>query len=156
MSAYDGKAANSLQTQDPAKAVLDLWLGGNNNANALLVRNANGTIVDAIPSPGVAPTQAVASTTAINIGVGSLQRFWKTYPLSSASSTVGAILAPGLFDGQQVTLINLEASNSVTFDSTPATSRVVVASYALLATQAATFTWVASTGRWYPHRVSNV
>ena len=74
----------------------------------------------------------------------------KSKSLSSASAVTGIILAAGTVSGQEVTLLNANASDSITFNATPATSNIAQAVHVLPAGTSKVYTWNPTTSRWYP------
>lgn len=70
--------------------------------------------------------------------------------LSSVAARTGLILTVGTIAGQLIVLENVNASDSLTFDVTPATSKVAAATCLLPAGTAKLFTWNATTSLWYP------
>lgn len=73
-------------------------------------------------------------------------------PLTAGAARTAAIMAAGVYDGQRVTLLNRSA-NSISFNTTPATSRIADAAPVLAASRGLELRWDASyggagTGRW--------
>lgn len=72
--------------------------------------------------------------------------------VSSAAARVDTVLTAGTIAGQMIVLMNANVSggDSITFHATPATSRVALASYVLVAGRATMFTWNATASLWFP------
>lgn len=70
--------------------------------------------------------------------------------LSSVAARTGLILTVGTAAGQMIILMNVNASDNLTFDATPATSHVAATTCAIPAGTAKLFTWNATTSLWYP------
>tara|TARA_R110000868_G_scaffold84975_1_gene239276 strand:- start:636 stop:2009 length:1374 start_codon:yes stop_codon:yes gene_type:complete len=73
--------------------------------------------------------------------------------VSSASAVTGIILTAGTVAGQMIYLMNVNAADAITFDATPATSRVALASASIVAGTGRFFSWNATTSLWYPNTV---
>ena len=73
--------------------------------------------------------------------------------VSSATAVTGVILAAGTVPGQMIYLMNVNATNSITFDATPATSNVALASAVIVAGTGRFFSWNPTAGLWYPNTV---
>lgn len=151
MPNYDGVEANSFSTVRPAEAPIGIWQHGASVTNPLVVRNASGTIVGGIPTPGAAPVQAVATSGIISVGTP--QQHYTLIPLTAASNATSMVLSAGLYDGQYVVLVNREGTNYIQFHATNTTSHVFIASYKITPPACAVgMVWDAGTGFWYPTR----
>ena len=92
------------------------------------------------PDPGAAGT--IATT-----GVGIAR-------VSPAAARTGIILAAGTYPGQEVFVLNeAVAANTLTFNTTPATSKVAnsATASAIAGLTGRLFKWDSSTSLWYPH-----
>ena len=119
-------------------------------ALAVATITTTGAVVlgGAMSSPMTAAA-AVAGSGTIALPVGGDFR-----AVSSASAVTGVILTAGTVAGQTITLANINVSggDAITFHATPATSRVALASCALVAGTATTFRWNATAALWFPVR----
>lgn len=70
--------------------------------------------------------------------------------VSSASAVTGIIMEAGTVAGQVAEITNSNASDSITFDATPATSRVAMAVCVIPAGGLRRFRWNPTTSRWTP------
>ena len=72
--------------------------------------------------------------------------------ISSGAARTGTILAAGTVAGQLVVIHNTNASggDAITFDATPATSRVAQGTHAISAGTARLYTWDATAALWFP------
>lgn len=127
MPSYDGVEANSFSSVRPREAPIGIWQHPSSRANPLLVRNVTGDIVGGIPSPGSLGVQAVVDS--YTIQVGTIQQHYLLVPCTTGGAKTGVIMAPGLYDGQVVIVINRDTTkgNTIGFDSTPATCRIAQA-----------------------------
>jgi hypothetical protein len=104
---------------------------------------AGGTVATVVsatsPDPGAAGTIATAG-----VGVATV---------TPAAARTGIILAPGTVNGQEVWVVNQgTAANTLTFNTTPATSNVAdsATETAIAGLKARKFVWVAAVSLWYP------
>jgi hypothetical protein len=72
--------------------------------------------------------------------------------LNQAAAVTGIIMQAGIRDGQHLVLVNTNASNSITFNATPATSLVASTTEVIAVNRATLMVWNAVTSRW--HRVN--
>lgn len=100
-----------------------------------------GGIVD---SP-VTAVQVLVSTDTIT-----LPTTGKNKRLSSVAAVTGIILTVGTVDGQDITLFNVNAANSITFNTTPGTSKVARAASVIAAGSAVRLVWDSTSTLWYP------
>lgn len=92
--------------------------------------------------------------TAGTIAVAKRDTIIPVNPSSNAAKT-GVILAAGTYAGQQIKVIHRNAfTQTLTFNTTTATSRVSETTYVMSANRSYPFTWDASLSRWVPDRVS--
>lgn len=136
-------------------------LGTDTSATSFGVRNNSGTVAFVVKGDGKTTTGNVrlggivdSPMTAAQVLAGSgtitLPTTGINKALSSASAVTGIILTAGTVAGQIIVLMNVNASDAITFDTTPATSNVAQSVCAINANTAKMFTWNATTSRWYP------
>lgn len=133
--------------QAAARTTLGLTPGTDVQAyNASLAALAAGTaaVVGPVSSPMTAAQVLGAADTI------TLPTTGKSKALSSVAARTGLILAAGTVSGQEIVLMNVNAADSLTFDTTPATSHVAQSVCAIPAGGAKLFSWNATTSLWYP------
>ncbi len=69
--------------------------------------------------------------------------------LSSAAAVTGIIMQAGVRDGQHIVLINTSGANTITFNTTPATSLVVGVTGVIAVNRGALLVWNAVANRWF-------
>jgi len=114
------------------------------NANLAALAAGTAAVVGPVSSPMTAAQVLGAADTI------TLPTTGKSKAISSVAARTGLILADGTVAGQEIVLMNVNASDSLTFDTTPATSHVAQSVCVIPAGTAKLFTWNATTSRWYP------
>lgn len=116
---------------------------GLGTGNAVSHAGITNTGTDVSP---VTSAQDIATGNTITLPVGGTRKRLT----ATAGAATGVILTVGATDGQQITLFNVHASNSITFNATPATSKVAAATCVLPVGGSRLFTWDATSSLWYP------
>lgn len=152
MPSYDGVEANSFSTVRPAEAPIGIWQHGASVTNPLVVRNASGTIVGGLPTPGAAPVQAIGGN-GVTITVGTAQQNYRVIPCTTGAQRTGAILSPGIYDGQIVIIVNRDTTKTNTIEFDVAATSNIAGTFAtvnkIAGGQAALYVWDAGSGLWY-------
>lgn len=138
--ACDGTAWTAIQgaTLAAALATANTW-----TAKQTFGATSLGGIVDS-PMTAVQVLTNAATITLPTTGINKA--------ISAASAVTGIILTAGTVAGQLIVLENVNASGGdpITFNATPATSRVAQGTHAILAATAKLYTWNATAALWYP------
>lgn len=128
------------------RAIFGLRIQKGTGTSPLVIRDQHGQVIGGLSCPGCAPVQTV--TSAYSISVDYRNGFWNVYPITSSGVISNAIMSPGVFDGMQITLINI-GTNNITFD-VKQTSRVAFpGSLSIGGGGSRTMTWNHATNLWY-------
>mgnify|MGYP001569010216 CR=1 FL=1 len=138
----------------------DVWIYGNTasdyvewdaSVSTLFLRGAAGltvvgsSILGPVSSPMTAAQDVATGNTITLPATGMFKALTAT-----AGAATGVILTVGTVAGQMIYLANAHATNAITFDATPATSKVARGTTALVAGAGMWFAWNATTGLWQP------
>lgn len=130
----------------PDRAIFGLRIQKGTGTSPLVIRDQHGQVLGGLSCPGCAPVQTV--TSAYKINVDFKNGFWSVCPITSSGVISNAIMNIGVFDGMQVTLINV-GTNNITFDVKTTSLVAVPGSPSLAPGSSRTLTWNHATNLWY-------
>lgn len=107
--------------------------------------DAGGVNLTGPVSSPVATVQNLATGNTITLPTGGNSKRLS----ASGGAVTGVILTAGTLDGQELTLINIEATNTVTFAAAATSNVADGASAVIAALRAVKFTWDSVSARWY-------
>lgn len=152
MARFDGVAANSFEAQRPNEAPVGIWQSYNSLSVPLVIRSSAGAIVGALPNPGAMPVQALGGN-GLTISVGSLQNHYRLIPCTTGGQRTGIIMAPGLYDGQIVIVVNRNTTKTNTIEFDVAATSNVAGTFAtvqiIAGGQGCLMVWDAGSSLWY-------
>ncbi len=140
----EGDGLNTYVNIDTVNKVLQLL----NGATLKLYSDGGATQIGQINNPSQSATAAVIANngTISTAGVGVAR-------VAPAGAVTGIILQAGALPGQEVWVVNESAAaNTVTLNTTPATSNVAdsATESAIAGLKARKYVWDSSTSLWYP------